>query len=506
MVLKNKYFIVLMITLSLFIGNSEAEWKFWKKDKETTTTMSTTTSVSVNVQNTIAPARTTKIRRPTVPIANTEATIIDANNLKLDITGENIQNNIRSNLRTENNFATGTDVSKSNRPGIDHENVQNYRNLAVDLIETKEPSQNQASKISQGLTIKSDSSTASSIRADQNRPSTPSSSSGKTWANIAGIKLVSPTSFPRQPEYFIPPVSGVVADVTTRAAIDSTRKIYSSNPTYSKGNIVTDEDLEKLSEALYIKETNNANSYIRVNLQKQTTSSNLMDQASQPLLTISPEAFQIPTIESVLSIFDNYHLDTHMNEYISPSQRQEESLLVDTFLSTNVMSTAMRFLADKGFVRQDYYEYKDTLRRIWFNLFSRGQGKIGSTGFEHVFMAETKQVDSGTEILGLHNWIYFNAEEIKNRVDYLGYIKKTDLGNRGSIIKMHVKFNSHDKPVTTMFIGTSPELEMSLYTVCFYARPDRSCPVSLGGTKFNIITHKFRYRGKDLIGTAYPEI
>lgn len=144
---------------------------------------------------------------------------------------------------------------------------------------------------------------------------------------------------------------------------------------------------------------------------------------------MSAEAFQIPTIQRVLSIFDNYQLDTHTNEYISPAQRQEESLLVDTFLSTNVMSAAMRFLADKGFVRQDYYEYKDILRRIWFNLFSRGQGKIGSTGFEHVFMAETRQADSSTEVLGLHNWIYFNAEETKRHVDYLGYINKVDLGD-----------------------------------------------------------------------------
>jgi len=147
------------------------------------------------------------------------------------------------------------------------------------------------------------------------------------------------------------------------------------------------------------------------------------------LLTVNPEAFQIPTIQKVFSIFDNYQLDTHTNEYISPTQRQEESLLVDTFLNTNVMSAAMRFLADKGFIRQDYYEYKDTLRRIWFNLFSRGQGKIGSTGFEHIFMAETKQTNSGTEVLGLHNWIFFNAEEIKRHIDYLGYIKKIDLGN-----------------------------------------------------------------------------
>lgn len=77
---------------------------------------------------------------------------------------------------------------------------------------------------------------------------------------------------------------------------------------------------------------------------------------------------------------------------------------------------------------------------------------------------------------------------------------------KGSIVKIHAKFNGHDKPVVTVFVGTSPELEMALYTVCFYARPDGNCPVSLGGTKFNIITRKFRYRGNDLIGTAYPDI
>ncbi|XP_015608347.1 poly(U)-specific endoribonuclease homolog [Cephus cinctus] len=283
----------------------------------------------------------------------------------------------------------------------------------------------------------------------------------------------------------------------------TTRKVYSSNPTYSKGNTITDEDLEKLSEALFIKDVNNANRYITVNLQKKTTGSSPIDEAPQPLLNVRPEALQIPTIQHVLAIYDNYKLDTRTNEYISPAQRQEESLLVDTFLSTNVMSAAMRFLADKGYIRKDYYEYKDTLRRLWFNLFSRGDGKIGSTGFEHVFLTELKL---GTEVIGLHNWIYFNAEEVSKRADYLGYIKKVDLGDKASIIKLHTKFNGIDKPVTTMFIGTSPELEMALYTVCFFARPDKPCPVSLGGTKFNIMTYKFRYRGKDLIGSAYPDI
>ncbi|XP_011498918.1 PREDICTED: poly(U)-specific endoribonuclease homolog [Ceratosolen solmsi marchali] len=287
------------------------------------------------------------------------------------------------------------------------------------------------------------------------------------------------------------------------AATSNSGKVFSSNPTYSKGNAITDEDLQKLSEALFIKDVNNANKYITLNLQKTTTGSNSKDEAVQPLLQVKPEALQLPTIRKVLDIYDNYKLDTRENEYISPAQRQEESLLVDTFLSTNLMSAAMRFLADKGFIKKDYYEYKDTLRTLWFNLYSRGEGKIGSSGFEHVFLTELKL---GTEVSGLHNWIYFNAEELKKRLNYLGYIKKVDLGNKAAIVKAHVTFDGIDKPVTDIFVGTSPELEMALYTVCFFARSEKPCPVSLGGTKFNIITHKFRYRGRDLIGSAYPSI
>ena len=65
-------------------------------------------------------------------------------------------------------------------------------------------------------------------------------------------------------------------------AATANKKTYSSNPTYSKGNSITDEDLEKLSEALYIKDNNNANKHITLNLQKQTTSSSTTDDATQP--------------------------------------------------------------------------------------------------------------------------------------------------------------------------------------------------------------------------------
>ncbi|XP_063974333.1 endoribonuclease CG2145-like isoform X2 [Diachasmimorpha longicaudata] len=350
-------------------------------------------------------------------------------------------------------------------------------------------------------------------------PSSPGASSpgGPTWAEVAGrgSHPGSPTPAPRPSGQPITGQTGgrispgaVVGGLAGGAAAaglatSGPKKIYSSNPTYSKGNSVTDDDLEKLAEALWIKDKNNAWKYITLNLQKQTSSSSQKDEAPQPLLKVKDEAFQIPTIEKVLTIYDNYKLDSREAEYMGPLQRNEESLLVDTFLSTNVMSAAMRFLANKGYLRQDYYHYKETLRRMWFNLYPRGGETAGSTGFEHVFLTELKL---GTEVSGLHNWIYFDAAEKNRRADYLGYIKKLDLGDKAAILKLHTKFNNIDKPVTTMFIGTSPELEMALYTVCFFVRSEQPCPVSLGGSKFNIITHKIKRSGSDLIGSAYPDI
>lgn len=64
------------------------------------------------------------------------------------------------------------------------------------------------------------------------------------------------------------------------------------------------------------------------------------------------------------------------------------------------------------------------VKTIWFSLYSRGRGRIGSSAFEHVFLTETK---NGT-ISGLHNWVYFHDEEAAGKVDYKGWLKKVELG------------------------------------------------------------------------------
>lgn len=124
-------------------------------------------------------------------------------------------------------------------------------------------------------------------------------------------------------------------------------------------------------------------------------------------------------------LFNNYELDTLVNEYVTPNEKKEENDFLDAVLATSVMRYAMTFLQQKGVADPDSAKHREFLKTIWFNTYSRGQGKIGSSGFEHVFLTEIK---NGT-LAGLHNWIYFYEEEKAGRVDYKGYLKRLALGN-----------------------------------------------------------------------------
>lgn len=73
------------------------------------------------------------------------------------------------------------------------------------------------------------------------------------------------------------------------------------------------------------------------------------------------------------------------------------------------------------------------------------------------------------------------------------------------ILKQHsVLSETKDAPEVTMFVGTSPELEMALYTLCFMARPDRPCKLRYNNVAFTIQTKTLKSENVLLIDTAYP--
>ncbi|CAB3240813.1 unnamed protein product [Arctia plantaginis] len=272
--------------------------------------------------------------------------------------------------------------------------------------------------------------------------------------------------------------------------------------TSNSTNAVTDAELQVLSEELLRKDTNNAARYITVNYQEKTTSQSTEDKAQQPLLTISPEVWNIPTIQKFVPLLDNYELDSLVNEHVTPQERIEENNFMDAVMSTTVMRHLMNFLKNKGLVSLDPKQQRDFVKQLWFTLYSRGKGKLGSSGFEHTFLSEIK--NGGVQ--GLHNWIYFSKEEAANRVNYLGYMKYVELNDKGVLLKFHFNQQGLDKPVNGMFIGTSPELELALYTLCFITRVDNDCNLKLGNKDVNIVTYNYRYRSKNLVGTAFPQI
>lgn len=155
------------------------------------------------------------------------------------------------------------------------------------------------------------------------------------------------------------------------------------------------------------------------------TYSNAIDCRCFSLLDIQAEAYDLPTVKAVLALHDNYELDVKTKETVTSEERREESDLVDKIMETEIIKSTMKFLAEKGYIPDDEYEFKDSLKRIWFSQFKRIDGEPSSSGFETVFLAE--QFDS--DIIGLHNWIYYAKQEAANKLNYLGYIKETKMGD-----------------------------------------------------------------------------
>ena len=111
----------------------------------------------------------------------------------------------------------------------------------------------------------------------------------------------------------------------------------------------------------------------------------------------------------------------------------------------------------------------------WFKLYSR-KARNDSSGFEHVFIGEIKEETH--EIVGFHNWIRLYLEERKGALNYLGYIKPKRRAldpsihgpaNEQLITMIQFEWKVARKPVSSSLVGTSPEFEIALYTMCFMA-------------------------------------
>jgi len=265
---------------------------------------------------------------------------------------------------------------------------------------------------------------------------------------------------------------------------------------------LTEEELFELTEGLLDNDENNCAKYFRYNFQERRCGDD--DVCDEPLFSDVDEAlFEVPTIKALMALHDNYIPCVSEEEDVTREEVKEEQDFIDAMVDTKVMQMTMEFLASKGLIGEDTMSFKRLLHRMWFALYPRSRRTKGSCAFEHVFLGEVKN----GKVNGFHNWLFFLLEEQKGDVNYYGFSKGFGFGHgRGGILKTIFEWEGSVKPVSSIFMGLSPELEFALYTLGVLLKPDDSCTVSLGGKTIDIRTHIFKNGGKKYLGTAFPDI
>ncbi|CAD7700733.1 unnamed protein product, partial [Ostreobium quekettii] len=228
--------------------------------------------------------------------------------------------------------------------------------------------------------------------------------------------------------------------------------------------------------------------------------------ADKLFLGVKDDVWQRQTYVIFYNLLDNYERQTGIRETLTPQERQETIAFVNAIMETKPMQYCHNLLVKKGRAPADEGEFKDLLMKLWF-YFYRRETDFDSSGFEHVFVGEVKN----GKVTGLHNWIQFYIEERKGNIDYRGFIRPRRRGQgvenpdgNERILTVQMEWGDELKPISTIFIGTSPEFEMALYTLCFLAGGEENL---IDIEQYDVMIKCYRMgRDRDQIGTAFPEV
>ncbi|XP_075301859.1 uridylate-specific endoribonuclease isoform X2 [Opisthocomus hoazin] len=275
----------------------------------------------------------------------------------------------------------------------------------------------------------------------------------------------------------------------------------------SSRDAITDEELLHVSEELYKADHNKAQpTDITINPQYQASddeTGNQEDRSPQPLYKyVNEKLFSKPTYASFIKLLDNYQRATGREEEVTAEELREQDNFLTEVMKTELMKKLFAFLHKKNRYGSEQ-EFVADLKEMWFGLYSRGDGEQDSSGFEHVFSGEVKK----GKVSGFHNWIRFYLLEKKGIVNYFSHNFDGPWDTYPDVLGLQFSWDGFYKEVGSAFIGSSPEFEFGLYTLCFIARPGRLCHLSLGGYSLSIQTYtwtKSTYgNGKKYIATAY---
>lgn len=228
------------------------------------------------------------------------------------------------------------------------------------------------------------------------------------------------------------------------------------------------------------------------------------DAARDPLIVqISSSVWQRPTFSIFKRLLDNYTTETGVPEVVSQDERGEEEAFLNAICETACIQFVYNWLnenSDNSYSSME--DFKGALRDMWFGLYGRDSAR-DSSGFEHVFCGE---IDEGA-VKGLHNFIQVYVEEQRGNFNYQGYLDvRGDPSpdappSAQQMLLIRFEWLGRTKTVSSMFVGTSPEFEVALYSLLWLGgSPEARVQLGPYSTQVKI----YDMHGK--IGSAFPQL
>lgn len=243
--------------------------------------------------------------------------------------------------------------------------------------------------------------------------------------------------------------------------------------------------------------------------------------ASRLFKTAAPSLWARRSFKLFYDLLDNYTADTSVAERRSAEKDAEERAFLDEIMKSRPMRYAHALLAAKGLAPASAAEFGEALRHAWFSTYTRGDTRDSSCGFEHVFCGEIGDPDGDgrRQCAGLHSWIRVLEQEGKGNLNYYGFVPRRGGKNAAPVTPedkvVTIQFSWDPNPsadpnvvvtkeLSTMLMGSSPELEVALYSLFFFAGVEEA-NITLDGNNLRVRVYKIRSKYGDKVGAAFVE-
>uniref|UniRef100_S4RFI0 Uridylate-specific endoribonuclease n=1 Tax=Petromyzon marinus TaxID=7757 RepID=S4RFI0_PETMA len=114
----------------------------------------------------------------------------------------------------------------------------------------------------------------------------------------------------------------------------------------------------------------------------------------------------------------------------------------------------------------------------------------------------------GGKVSGFHNWVSFYFLEKEGKLNYFSHNWDGPWTSYPDVLAMQFNWDGYFKEVGSAFIGSSPEFDLAIYSLCFISKPDGACKIKLDGNIIGIQTYTWTNssydNGKKYVASAYP--